>query len=82
MMTATAQLITVSDAYCAAVKRSRSRVSTIIFNEGKKLDLVAGGADLTTRSFEKAMTWFSTNWPSQTPWPDGVRRPEPIEAQP
>lgn len=76
-MNMTAQLMATSDLYCAAANRSRSRVATIIFNDGKKLDLVAAGADLTTRSFENAMRWFSDNWPEGIDWPEGVRRPLP-----
>ena len=73
---ATASLITTSDIYCTAVGLSRSRVSTVIFNDGKALDRIAAGGDLTTRSFEKAMLWFAFNWPEATPWPEGVERPE------
>ncbi len=72
----TSQLIAVADAYCAAAGRSRSRVSTIIFGGGDRLDGVASGKDLNTRSFERAMQWFSKYWPADTPWPEGIERPE------
>ena len=81
-LTLTAQLITAADAYCVAAGRSRSRVSTLIFGGGDRLDGVAGGNDLNTRSFEKAMRWFSDNWPADTPWPEGVERPAPAVAAP
>lgn len=71
----TSDLIRIADAYCEATSRSRSRVATLIFNDGKKLDLVAQGSDLNTRSFEKAMAWFSENWPEGIAWPAGVERP-------
>lgn len=74
-MQMTDQLLQVADAYCAARSLSRSRVSTIVFNDGKKLDLIAGGADLQTGKFEHAMTWFSANWPDVAHWPLGVPRP-------
>lgn len=73
---ATTSLITASDAYCIAVGLSRSRVSTLVFNDGKALDRIAGGGDLNTRSFEKAMAWFSSNWPEGVAWPEGVERPD------
>ena len=60
---ATASLITTSDSYCEAVGLSRSRVSTLVFNDGKALDRIATGGDLNTRSYEKAMLWFASNWP-------------------
>ena len=69
-----------ADSYCEHTQRSRSRVATIIFNDGKKLDLIAGGADLTTRSFENAVLWFSANWPADLAWPEGVERPRAAAA--
>lgn len=73
---ATTSLITTSAAYCEAKGLSRSRVSTLVFNDGKALARIAAGGDLNTRSFEKAMLWFAFNWPDATPWPEGVERPE------
>jgi len=72
---ATTSLITTSDAYCLAVGLSRSRISTLVFNDGKALDRIAGGGDLNTRSFEKAMLWFAANWPEGAAWPETVERP-------
>ena len=72
----TSQLIEIADAYCALTGLSRSRVATVVFNDGKKLDLIAAGKDLNTRSFERAMLWFSDNWPDSAAWPEGIVRPE------
>lgn len=74
------QLIVVSDAYCTAVGVGRKRVSTIVLNRGARLDEIAGGGDIGTKVFEKAMQWFDENWPSGTPWPAGVDRPLPQQA--
>lgn len=68
----TADLLATSDAFCAARGMSRARVATLVFNYGKKLDLIADGADLATRTFERAMTWFDANWP------EGADRPVPL----
>ena len=70
------QLITVADAYCSARKLSRSRVSTIVFNAGLTLDRIASGRDLATGNFERAMRWFSENWPEGAEWPRHVNRPK------
>lgn len=78
MMTLTEKLILITDRYCAHVSRSRSRISTIIFGGGDRIDGIAGGKDLNTRSYEKAMTWFATNWPADLAWPEGVDRPEVV----
>jgi hypothetical protein len=72
------QLITVADAYAAARGVSRARVSTIVFNAGLALDRIASGRDLTTGSFERAMLWFSENWPPRAKWPAGVKRPKAV----
>ena len=69
------QLITVADTYCTARSLSRSRVSTIVFNAGLALDRIASGRDLTTGNFERAMRWFSENWPEGADWPEAIDRP-------
>jgi hypothetical protein len=71
------QLIAVSDAYAAARGIGRKRVSTIVFNRGSKLDDIVAGGDLGTGTFEKAMEWFSANWPDDVAWPKDVERPQP-----
>lgn len=71
----TDQILAVARAYCDATELSTSRVSTLVFNDGKKLDLIANGRDLQTANFEQAMTWFSVNWPKNVRWPKGVARP-------
>ena len=70
------QLLAVADAYAAHRGLSRARVSTIVFNAGAALDRIAAGRDLTTGNFERAMRWFSLNWPSGAKWPAGVKRPK------
>lgn len=75
-MRITEQLIAVTDAYCRAVGLSVSRVSTLIFNDGKRLGSIRAGHDLYTRRFEYAMSWFSDHWPEDSEtWPLGVPRP-------
>ena len=80
MLPMTEQLILLADTYCAAAKTVRGSVSNRIFTDGKRLDVIAGGADLNTRSFERAICWFSANWPEAAEWPEGIERPvaEPV----
>ncbi len=55
---------------------SLARVSALVFGNGGKLPaIVDGGADLTTRSWVKAMGWFSDHWPDGLDWPSDVPRP-------
>jgi len=70
------QLLAVVDTYSAARGLSRSRVSTIVFNAGGTVDRIASGRDLTTGNFERAMKWFSENWPEGAVWPTDVPRPD------
>ena len=75
-MTLIEQISTVAEAYCRARGLSVARVSTLVFNDGSKLgDLLGRRSDLTTRRYEKALLWFSVNWPAGAEWPDGVARP-------
>ncbi len=63
--------------YCAAAGRSHSRVSTLVWNHGARYRQILSGADLRTRSFERALRWFSRHWPPNVPWPAQIHRPEP-----
>ncbi|MEP9389622.1 hypothetical protein [Mesorhizobium sp. KR9-304] len=81
MLNLRSQLISVSNAYCAATRLSRSRVSTIVLNRGATLDKIAAGeSDINTGTFEKALLWYSANWPENAVWPDDVARPRSTEA--
>lgn len=75
------QLLAVTDAYCAATGRSASRVSTLVFNDGKRIAAIRDGGDLATGRFEHALSWFSNNWPDGVAWPEGMARPEPMPAE-
>ena len=74
-MTLREQIAFVADLYCTHSGRSRARLSTLLFNDGKKLDLIASGRDLNTATFEAAMLWLSSNWPADIDWPECVARP-------
>jgi hypothetical protein len=82
MLTLCDRLILTADAYCAAVGRSRSRISTLVFGDGMRLDGIARGKDIQTRNYERAMRWFAENWPEGVAWPEGVERPDPEQAAP
>ena len=70
------QIIAVCDCYAAAMGIGRKRVSFIVMNRGSKIDDIVDGGDLATATFERAMQWFSDNWPADLGWPDGVARPD------
>lgn len=74
MMLKTA-LIEISKIYADARCLSLSRVSTLVFGDGKVLARLEAGASITTDRFELGIRWFSNNWPEQAVWPDDVFRP-------
>lgn len=78
MMPLTAQLILVTDAFCAASGTTRAAVGGRIFNDGKRFAAIAAGNDLQTRSYERAMAWFDANWPEGAAWPEDVDRPSAV----
>jgi hypothetical protein len=81
-MKLTEQLLSVATTYCGAKSISLARVSTLIFNDGKRFDAIQRGGDLGTAQFEKALSWFSDNWPeADETWPLGVPRPAPARAE-
>lgn len=74
------RLQTVSDCYCAQATAPRERVSRVLFGDQRRLDAVfSGSAGLTVANFEKAMLWFSANWPEALAWPEGIERPFPAD---
>lgn len=79
-MTLREQLMLTSCQFAQQRGLSLSRVSKLVFNDGKTLDRMRAGGDVTTNIYERAMAWFSANWPQGVDWPEGVRRPEPMVA--
>lgn len=78
------QLLTVARAYGKIEAVPLSTVSSRALNDGKKLAALETGSDINVGRLEKALQWFSDNWPSGD-WPDDVprpaRAPEPAEAE-
>lgn len=68
-------LIQLANHYCAATGKTRVAVSKRVFNDGKVLNNLVDGKDITVGRFERAMRWFSDNWPEGAAWPDEVPRP-------
>lgn len=75
------QLLVVARAYANATGLELSTVSWRVFGDTKKLPAIEAGADIQVRRYEKAIQWFSENWPEDARWPDEVARPESIPAQ-
>lgn len=78
MRTLIQQVVSVAEAYCEAEQIELARASWRAFSESKTLvNLVAGKSSPTLERADRALLWFSRNWPAGALWPDGVPRPEP-----
>lgn len=54
------RLVILGESYAAAKGLALSTVSTLIFNDGKVLDRLRAGRDITVRRYEKAIEWFES----------------------
>lgn len=68
-------LLTVVDAYREARGVSDARVSTLLFNDGKRIKTLREGGDIGSRFLATAFHWLSNHWPDPAPWPDAIPRP-------
>ena len=75
------ELLTVAAAYAEAMDLPLKTVSSRVFDDSSKLESLREGSDILTARFERAMLWFSTEWPPRTAWPKGIKRPAPSEAE-
>lgn len=71
-------LLLLCEGYAAAKGLTLSRVSTVVFNDGKVIARLKAGADITVGRLEAAVRWFDSNWPEDLPWPEGLQRPSLI----
>lgn len=76
----TEHLLSIADAYGAALAIEDTTISHRVFNDSKKLGAVRAGKDISVRRYNAAIEWFSANWPEGAVWPHDVPRPEMTEA--
>lgn len=74
-------LLKVARRYGEAEGVPLTTVSSRALNDGKKLTALEGGADINVKRLEKALLWFSANWPVGAEWPGDVLRPVSEEAR-
>lgn len=73
-MTPTQQLLALSERYCLLRGISERTASGRIFKDSRTILRVKGGGSLTLKNFEKAVLWFSENWPENIDWPGFIER--------
>lgn len=65
-------------AYTVGHPKAGKGLSFRLFDDSKRLNvLMTGRGDMTLSTFERAMAWFSANWPDGVEWPSDVPRPLP-----
>lgn len=64
----------VVDAYREARGWSDATVSTLVFRQGRKIDELRHGTDITTGRLFAAYCWFSNHWPDDAVWPADLPR--------
>lgn len=69
------QLLRVARLYAELEGVPLSTVSSRVFNDGKKIRALEEGADINVGRLERALRWFSDNWPGNGGWPVEVPRP-------
>lgn len=71
-------LLRIVETYCEATSVAEATLSSRVFFDGKRIADIRRGSDMGVRRLEKAMLWFSQNWPEGATWPEDVPRPSAI----
>ena len=78
-MSAIDHLLQLARIYAAAEGVELSTVSWRALGDTKKLPAIEAGKDIQVRRCDRAIQWFSDNWPAAAIWPVEVPRPAPVE---
>lgn len=82
-MTQRTHLIDLVQALSAHEGVTHFAISMRIFGKGDFFrGLIDKGWDCRTRTAERVMTWFDTNWPTDLTWPAHIARPSAAAKQP
>lgn len=74
-MRLTENILDLAKVFGAQRKLSPKTLSMYVFKSTFILDRLSSGGDITTRSYERALQWFSDRWPEDVSWPDHIERP-------
>lgn len=72
-------LLTLAHAYGEGLGIGLSTVSWRSLGDTKKLAAIEAGRDIQVRRCDRAIMWFSENWPDAVDWPTGVDRPRSVQ---
>ncbi len=74
-------LLALADEFQRVVPLEDKTLSFRVFGDSKKLTALRASSDITTSRFNLAFQWFSTNWPADLPWPEGIERPQALNTE-
>ena len=55
--------------------RSEATISNHAVGHARLFSRVRGGKGLVPNTYDRAIQWFSDNWPADLPWPADIPRP-------
>ena len=74
-MKITDQLLALSGPLSAHLDRSEATISNWIVGHARLFSRLRADLGCNTDTAEKALRWFSTNWPADLAWPRDIPRP-------
>lgn len=73
------QFLDLVDSYVSATGLAEATVSTRLFNDGKRIEMLRSGRDVGIRKVEEAVDWLAENWPKGARWPGAIAKPTPSQ---
>jgi hypothetical protein len=70
-------LVRLSADFLRLTGRKQGGVWAAAVGDARFLERVHAGQTFTVKTFDRAVMWFSENWPEGVEWPEGVARPDP-----
>lgn len=71
-------LLSLSAAYAAATGMKMTAIWVAVLNDRAFPSRLNSDKTITIRTYDRAVQWFSDNWPGAANWPEGVMRPAPV----
>lgn len=69
-------LITLSEGLASAGRIGVTTVWRQAINDPTFFDRLKSDKTITVRTYDRAVRWFSENWPQDVPWPESVPAPK------
>lgn len=74
-------LLSLSAAYAAATGMKPTAIWIAVLNDRAFPSRLKSDKTITLRTYDRAVQWFSDNWPADLDWPSEVQRPAPSLAE-